>query len=618
MKKILISFLLCLVMVTSIFLVSCGEEGTSGEEDSGKVTLTMLVVTDRQVIYTDSAFEKLSDAEQAEVKKAQEQYAAVEAQINKITKADYNTAIKIFYYTPEQYYQALEEKLTKTETRVEEAEAAKKLYRNLTRSEKKLGNTDPVKVYEKFVEMYPEYAEYVEDPSAAVEAPEKLDEEIYPEVDGNQVDILFIGSYDKYIEYIDKGWLSKLGDTLNSSAKKLTSTVYPAFLSSVKYKKDYYAIPNNTVIGEYTALLVNKEMCDKYTDISKITNLASALDLIETVSEYEDQNKIDPFWGDSYEGFTNVHFWNITYEDIMDNGQIVSRDFTIDTDSFSVLGTSFNADYDAIATGNSDVYEFKNILKDEAFVNQLKAIKTIEFEGYRGEKGSKKDFAVGVIKGSGEDVAAYEDKYYTVILENPVAAEEDLFKSMFAVSSYTSNLTRAMQIITLLNTDEEFRNLFQYGIFGTNYKLNADNCAERTDNNLYDMDISKTGNMFIAYPDADKGMTYNTISNAKKQDLDVVSDPTMGFTIEASDLPDLNLLTITAQASSGFYAKLEACKSIEEVDKVINEMNSEIAGGRYQQTIQWKAMSNLMDGDSNFSAYAIYYKWARSMGYVTD
>ena len=616
MKKRLISLALCLVMMLSVLLTACGEDTTAEETESGKVTLTMLVVTDRQVIYTDAELAMLSAEEKAEVEEAQAQYAAVEAQINKVTKAKYNTALKIYYYTAEQYYDALEEKMLNTEIKVAESATANKLYKALTRSEKKLGNTDPVKVYEIFVEQYPQYAQYIADPSATTEIPEEeLDEEIYPEVDGNQVDILFIGSYDKYVEYIEKGWLSKLNDSLNSTAKKLTAYIYPAFLSAVKYEKSYYAIPNNTIIGEYTALLVNKKMCDKYSDITQITSLATALDLIETVAKYEPD--IDPYWGDSYEGFTNVHFWNITYKDSVDAEGNPTREFTIDNDKFSVLGTSYNAAHGAIAAANENVFEFKNILKEEAFINQLLALKTIEFEGYRGAKGSKNDFAVGILKGSGEEVAAFEEDYYAVILENPVATEEDLFGSMFAVSNYTTDLTRAMQIVTFLNTDADFRNLFQYGIKGTNYKLNADDCAEATDENLYDMDVYKTGNMFIAYPDADRGMTYKTLENAKAQDLDVVTDPTMGFTIVAADLPDLSLLNVTNEASDSFYSQIEACKSIEEIKNVLAACTSEIEGGMYQKNIYWKAMSYAAEGEDNFSAYAIYYMWARAMGYVS-
>lgn len=616
MKKRLISLALCLVMMLSVFLTACGEDTTADETDSGKMTLTMLVVTDRQVIYTDAEFAALSAQKQQEVKEAQEQYAAVEAQINKVTKAKYNTALKIYYYTAEQYYDALEEKMLNTEIKVAESATANKLYKALTRSEKKLGNTDPVKVYEIFVEQYPQYAQYIADPSATTDVPEEeIDEDIYPEVDGNQVDILFIGSYDKYVEYIEKGWLSKLNDSLNSTAKKLTAYIYPAFLGAVKYEKNYYAIPNNTIIGEYTALLVNKKMCDKYSDITQITSLATALDLIETVAKYE--TGIDPYWCDSYEGFTNVHFWNITYEDSVDETGAPTREFTIDTEAFSVLGTSYNANHEAIAVANPNVFEFKNLFRDETFVNQLLTLKTIEFEGYRGAKGSENEFAVGVLKGSGEDVAAYEEDYYIVILENPVATEADLFGSMFAVSNYTTDLSRAMQIVTFLNTDADFRNLFQYGIKGTNYKLNFDDCAERTDDNLYDMDIYKTGNMFIAYPDADRGMTYKTLENAKAQDLDVVANPAMGFTIVASDLPDLSLLKVTDEASDSFYSQIQACTSIEQVQKVISDCIAEIEGGMYQKTISWKAMSSVAEGEDNFSAYAIYYRWARAMGYVS-
>ncbi len=618
MKKVWISVLLCLLLVTSVLLTACTENESEEEADSGKVTLTMLVVTERQVIYTDAEFAALSAEEQQEVTEAREQYDAVEAQINRITKASYNTAIKIFYYTPEQYYDALEEKIANTEIEVVDSQTASKLYRALVRSEKKLGNTDPVKLYEKFAEQYPEYVKYIEDPNAVPEvSEEEEDEDIYPAVGENQVDILFIGSYDKYVDYIEKEWIAKLNDSLNSSAKKLTSFVYPAFLNAVKYKKGYYAIPDNTVIGEYTAMLVNKRVCDRYSDISQITSLAKAMDLIEIVAEFE--KDMDPYWCDSYEGFTNVHFWNFTYEDAVDAEGQPTKVFNLDTEAFSVLGTSYNAKYGAVAAANANVYEFKNILKEEVFVNQLLALKTIEFEGYRGEKGSTKEFAVGIMKGSAEEISAYEDDYYVVILENPVATEEDLFGSMFAVCNYSKQLSRAMQIVTLINTDSDFRNLFQYGIEGTNYKVNAKDCAERTDQNLYDMDIYKTGNMFIAYPDADRGMTQQSLENAKAQDLDVVTNPTVGFGVEASDLPDLTLIDAVSEASEVFYKKINDCTSIEQIKEVIAECVAEIDGeeGAYRATIKDKAMNSAIEGESDFSLYAIYCIWARAQGYIS-
>ena len=268
-------------------------------------------------------------------------------------------------------------------------------------------------------------------------------------------------------------------------------------------------------------------------------------------------------------------------------------------------------------TSSPSVFSFGNLMDDEIYTEQLIALKTIEFNGYRGEENSEKDFAVGVIKGSGEEIAKYDDKYYNVILEYPVATEDDLFGSMFAVSNYTSNLTRAMEIITYLNTNSDFRNLFQYGIKETNYRLNDDDCAERLDDNLYQMDIYKTGNIFVAYPDADIGMTYQTLENAKKQDLEVVTNPTMGFAVNSEDLPDLANIKTVLKASSEFEAQIEACKSVEELKETLRYCNAEIQGGIYKAPIGQKAMYSSMDGDSNFSVYALYTKWAKAMGYIS-
>ena len=131
------------------------------------------------------------------------------------------------------------------------------------------------------------------------------------------------------------------------------------------------------------------------------------------------------------------------------------------------------------------------------------------------------------------------------------------------------------------------------------------------------MDIYKTGNIFVAYPDADIGMTYQTLENAKKQDLEVVTNPTMGFTIESEDLPDLANIKTVLKASEDFNAKLEACTSIEELRATLQSCNAEIQGGIYKASISQKAMYSTMTGDSNFSVYALYTKWAKAMGYTS-
>ena len=155
------------------------------------------------MIYTDDEYEALSAEEKATVDAVREQYAAVEEAINKITKSKYKTQLKMYYYTEEQYYDVLEQKLENLEEYTTNATTAKKYYTNFKRTEKYAGNTDEVLVYEKFCQTYPDMAMYIDAPVVVDEEAEteKTDEIKYPEVSEDQVDILFIGSYEQYMDY---------------------------------------------------------------------------------------------------------------------------------------------------------------------------------------------------------------------------------------------------------------------------------------------------------------------------------------------------------------------------------------------------------------------------------
>ena len=665
MTKRLISLILCLIMVLAAFTAcSSGEAEETSASDS--TTLVMMVVTEDKVNYTEEELAALSDSDRIIAEKRMEQYEAVEEELNRTTQAKFKTKLEIVYCTEDEYYEVLEEKLAANEELLALQKAAADDFKKFKRKNREV--RDENELYKKFIAEYPQHEPYYPNPSAATEDV-KLADGVYPEAGEDQVDILFIGSYDKYIEYYNNNWLKNVTEQFGSVAKKLNSYIYPAFLDAAKMGKSYYAVPNNTLVGEYTVMLVNKDMCDKYSDISQITDLYSALDLIEDVAKYEcgmkllgEENEtadvsataeltaedtavkaaIDPVYWDSYKGYTNVHFWAVDYEKIPftleelkslpeGNEKSYWTDYKVNSDEFSVLGAIYKPNYDSLLAVTPQYYSFNNLLKEDGFVNQLTALKTIEFGGYYGADGSANDFAVGIVKGSGEEIEKYADKYYSVILEYPVADQQDLFKSMFAVSEYTANANKCMELITHINTDEAFRNLLQYGIKGTNYELDDDECAHRTSDNLYNMDVFKTGNMFVAYPDADKGMSRRTWENAQKQDLDVVNDPTMGFAnyeglddltdVDKQSFVDEKSIDVVKQASEDIKAKLDACKTLEELNAVIDRQSKEIEVGAYAKDIYQKAMQATTDIDTSaggkYSVYAIYYLWCKDvMKYV--
>ena len=673
--KRLISLILCLIMVLAAF-TACADEEETEVLVSDLNTLVMMVVTEDKVNYTQEELEALDSNERMVAEKRIEQYNAVEEAINRITQSKSKTKLEIVYCTADEYYELLEDKMTATDELLKLKKAAEDAYKKFKRKHRDI--RDEAQLYEMFIAESPEHIDYLENP-AVLDVPVDFDDSVYPEAGEDQVDIFFLGDYDKYVEYYVNGWLADITSSVSTN-EKLKSYIYPAFLDAARMGKSYYAVPNNTLVGEYTVMLVNKEMCDKYSDISLLTDLNSAIALIEDVAKYEcgmdilgddaeeaaaeatenattenaeatvetvvKNTAIDPVYWDSYRGYTNVHFWSVSYEKIPftveelkelpdGNNKEYWTDYSVDSDKFSILGAIHKPNYESLLVVTPNYYSFNNLLREDGFVNQLVALKTLEFGGYYGAEGSTNDFAVGIVKGTGEELDKYSDKYYSVVLEYPVADQQDLFKSMFAVSAFSANPAKCVELITQLNTDETFRNLLQYGVLGANYELDDDECAHRTSDNLYNMDVFKTGNMFVAYPDADKGMSRRTWENAQTQDLDVVSDPTMGFeNYEMLDdlvdydqvlYADETSIDVVNQASEEILAKLEACKTIDELKAEISKQarNIEVGDDTYAKHIYQKAMQAVTadidptKGD-RYSVYALYYLWCRDvMKYVS-
>ena len=82
-----------------------------------------------------------------------------------------------------------------------------------------------------------------------------------------------------------------------------------------------------------------------------------------------------------------------------------------------------------------------------------------------------------------------------------------------------------MEVISLINTNAEARNILQYGVEGVDYYI-EDGVLNRT-NTLYSMKIERTGNCFIAHPE--EGLPENYWENAKNQNNDALINPLLGF-----------------------------------------------------------------------------------------
>jgi hypothetical protein len=504
------------------------------DKKNDPVTLVMWCVT-------ESAKTLNAEGELVFDEETQKQVDEVVMNMTMLTEAELNAKLIVKYFTIDEYYEKLEAAL-------KAQEEAKKLADEEKKNNK--GNK----------------GDKTEDKK------EETDEEEFPEVTDYQVDILYLSGYDRYNTYIQNKWLASLTTELNGDAKSITNYVPASLLNAVRYKGAPYAIPNNNIIGEYTYMLIDKVLFDRYYYTASVPDVHSIVDLadfLEDVSKYE--KDVVPINGDvNYCMSLLAHYWDVS-------------DMSV-TGEFSLLGYAYKKT-DSINRG-SVALKFDYLLTDETYVNSLKNLMDFQFEGYFQTPAEGQKSAVSFITGDAAEMASYEDDYYVVVVDYPRASTDDIYGNMFAVSAFTSDLNRSMRLVALMNTNEKFRNLFQYGVEKKNYTVD-DGVATPTRNNLYKMDVAKTGNQFVAY--IPEGVDRNLWEFAKKQNRESLVMPLLGFDFkaelidESADIEDpkskakkyvieslnTSMSEYISNLSRRAWAEIEACKTIEELEAAI-------------------------------------------------
>jgi hypothetical protein len=147
--------------------------------------------------------------------------------------------------------------------------------------------------------------------------------------------------------------------------------------------------------------------------------------------------------------------------------------------------------------------------------------------------------AAYIFRGTLEDMLMHQARdlangfeYEYVLYGHPIASRADLQNAMYGISvSSRAPVMRTMEIITMLNTNKRFKNIFQYGVLGTHYFYNDEGRIERI-NNDYVISMDYTGNHFIA--DLFDGDHPNKWEIAKQHNLNVVNSVFLNFYFDPS------------------------------------------------------------------------------------
>ena len=492
MKKTkLICLALAMVFVLSALFTACGkkdtEEATTDIIDKASVNtrhLTMWVVV-----------EKPLSAETA---------TAVTDALNDITMTKFSTKLAVYFLTEEEYRQTLTDTIRANEDA-----------RNPLLSDA---------VEETPVEEETTLGE-VETVTNKYGLPEKKYDPLKP----NQVDIIYIQGEDMYLEYIENGWLVALDSELSAASKKIKEYISGTLLNAVKYNNVTYAIPNNSMIGEYTYMLLDKELMEECSmdgvyNQGKIQGFFNQYiyNYLETVRAH-------------YSGTCECHSETIapidaSYEDI---SKLLAHYWSFDPDTykaeeaaFSVLGYRYT-NAKTLSRGQT-VLSFNSLFADKVFCENFVKINEFRMDGgYYTDVNDTDRAAVKFCTGSLSDYEKLAEDYYPVIVKYPTANVEDVFENMFGVCTYSIEASRSMEIVTYLNTNADFRNILQYGVEGVHYEVEGEGAQKSIIrlNEDYLMDIFKTGNTFIAYPEP--GMDADVWEVGKKQNREALIEPTL-------------------------------------------------------------------------------------------
>jgi len=579
MNKRTLSLILAFLMLWSLLFTGCsslggGEEtdiddGMVEEASNSAMTLSMYVVSEKPV--------------------SKETAKLVEDAFNKITKVNFKTQVKLHFETYENYYETIENVVeSNMQLALLEEEHAKAL-KQAKKNAKAEGVVTDEAWFDAFYAANSQYEQFREteeltgeDTTAeqtemvtieGIDNSYTLSQVKYPDEKPSQIDILWIDSYERYLDFVEREMIERLDQELSGSSKKLNEYINNELLLWAKWcTQGTYAIPNNVIIGEYTYLLVNKELAKKYSyNPEELNSLAMCSDFLSDIYnyEYDPENKtgVAPILGDIYT--TGTYYWSIDTQ----TGKINHTEFNIL--GSTTTNRTHNPDVDTNVT-----LQCGNVFRNAEFTSQLRTIQQYKDNNYVVPEGSGMEkYAVRMVKGGADLAKVYGDEYQLNVLEYPRVGYEEVFSNMFAVSAYTRSVSRSMQIITYLNTNSELRNVLQYGVEGVHYTINEKGALERTKDCDYFMNIESTGNVFMAYPE--EGMDLDVWEWGKKQNLEVLPHLLLGFDfanrVEVPDDQDPETYTLLNKskindinaASVNVFNQINNCQSLEELESLI-------------------------------------------------
>ena len=305
-----------------------------------------------------------------------------------------------------------------------------------------------------------------------------------------------------------------------------------------------YAIPNNKLIGEYEYILLRKDLVDKYSyDPANLNTLSKLETYINDVRA---------------DGVTPVlDTYGVSPLAISMTGE----------DSFFGSYVGYNPAQNINAMP-------RNLLTNSSFQKEYGLIRSLKASGtmVEGEFTDSSNAACVFMKGSSSIPEIYGDDYYVSVYKYPTATNENVYNSMYAVSTYTISAARCMQIITYLQTNKELCNILRYGVKDEHYTIDEETEMVTILNHDYSMNPEYCGNMFLTYQnnemsELELALSADDWALGKQQNLDAVGSPYLSFSPVTTEVMFEDEDTMTEYEMTTEDMMAEIIKASDDIEK---------------------------------------------------
>ncbi|MDD6264739.1 MAG: hypothetical protein PUB34_00300 [Clostridia bacterium] len=571
MKKRMMAVLLCAVMIVPMLILSsCGGGSSSTYTQVTPATITLYSITDEKT--TEEGIESAQKA------------------INEYTEVNFGTRVILKLYTEEEYADIVAERL-----------------------EQMAADNGGVPVVTTSESVDSEQGEDTSEETAEKEETKvykKRDDVVYPEAGENQVDLFLVNDIDSFNTFCQDGMIAPLNDYLLSSYAILNKFIHPILMQAGQYSTTgiQYAIPNNRIVSDYEYLLLNKELVDK---------LGYDPDEIHTILQLKE--------------FADDVSANVAgYTPVLDTYGVSTLSVSVDgAGAFfgNYVGYGATGETNAMPKSMFTVGKFKN--EYATLRSMRKSGKMIEGEALTSAEANDRKIAAMFMKGDITVQSAYADYYYVIPYKYPTATNKNVYNSMYAISAYTKNANRCMEVLSALMTDSKLRDIFQYGKLNENYEINKDGLVQVL-NDEYVMNPIYTGNQFILTPNTDMSegelrLAENSWSLGKEQNKYLVKSPYCGYSALTTyvQFDGEDTMTTSSKSPTEMLKELkDLCDSYQERIDAYNgaegEAFVEFLSALGEEMTKEKCFKNATKTIFTNSALSIYNAWYKAMYKTTE